>query len=93
MQEKDTDAVRTSKYEGYIQACAEHLGELPGSSAALPAPQATQHGSYLFEGQMSSVHPLSFVTLCWDMRTVATRIVLAVWFCMMQPLSSSATQS
>ena len=93
MQEKDTDAVRTSKYEGYIQACAEHLGELPGSSAALPAPQATQHGSYLFEGQMSSVHPLYFVTLCWDMRTVATRIVLAVWFCMMQPLSSSATQS
>ena len=64
MQEKDTDAARMAKYDECIQACAEHLRELPGSSTAdRPAVQEpqhqSQHQSYLFEGQMSSVWPSS----------------------------------
>ncbi len=60
MQEKDTDAARIAKYDECIQACAEHLGELPGSSTAeMPAVQDAQHRPYLFEGQMSSVRLLS----------------------------------
>ena len=60
MQEKDTDAARMVKYDECIQACAEHLGELPSSSTAdRPAVQEPQQQSYLFEGQMSSVQPSS----------------------------------
>ena len=61
MQEKDTDAARTAKYEDCIQSCAEHLGEVPSSSTAEgPAVQDAQHRPYLFEGQMSSVQHFSF---------------------------------